>query len=176
MTNPISESEARKIFIENKDFIYKTVYLFTRSRAVADDITQETFIRAFKNYNSYDQSKPIRPWLYKIAINVARNTVRSGKWKLVYGDIPETPVPSADNSLYQSEERKQLIEEIYKLSLKMRQVVILHYFNELTIPEVADVLNIPVGTCKSRLNLALATLRKSMRSDQFLFKLDGGTL
>jgi len=172
----LTESEAIQIFLEHKDFIHRTVFLFTRSVAATDDITQETFIRAFKNYNLYDRSKPLRPWLYKIAINIERNSVRTGKWKVIYGDPPENAIPGADQTVFRSEERRLLYEEIQKLSVKTRQVIILHYFSDLTIPEVAEVLGIPVGTCKSRLNQALGVLRKSLQRDQFLLELDGGTI
>lgn len=174
MNEYLTEDQARMIFDAHASFIHRTVYLLTKSNAIADDITQETFIRAFQKFNTFNESKPLRPWLYKIAINLTRNHARKHTPFVLTGDIPEPSVEGIETQILQQEENRILRDEIDKLPKKMRQIVILHYFAELRLPEVAEALGIPLGTCKSRLNSALSSLRKSMAKQATDFSSNGG--
>jgi RNA polymerase sigma-70 factor (ECF subfamily) len=166
MKNGITKEEAELVFSEHSAFVYRQVLLITRSKVLAEDITQETFIRVFGNYHKYDTTRPIRPWIYRIASNVAYNALRREKWRSYIGAIPEgegfNPV---ENAILESEEEKELFREIDRLSFKGRQVVILHFFSGLKMHEIAEMLGIPIGTCKSRLNAALASLRERLGRD-----------
>jgi RNA polymerase sigma factor (sigma-70 family) len=74
----IDEAKAESIFKEYRDYVYRTALLMTKSRSLADDITQETFIRVLSKYDTYDHSRPFKPWVYTITMNVAK-TVKNKK-------------------------------------------------------------------------------------------------
>lgn len=65
---PITEQQAKDMFEVHSSYIYGIALMMTKQRVLADDITQETFLRAFAKYHLYDPSRPLRPWLYRIAV------------------------------------------------------------------------------------------------------------
>jgi RNA polymerase sigma factor (sigma-70 family) len=163
------------LFKEYSPFVFRTAYFLTRSTSVADDITQETFIKIMKSIHTYDSSKPIEPWIYKITINTTRNILRKQKWLRFVGVIPEAAQENVvENSILQTEKDKELMQEINKLSQKLKEVIILHFYLGLKLKEVANVLGIPVGTCKSRLNAALVKLRNHIPEHEHIKMLEGG--
>lgn len=175
MGEEISKTNAEMIFKDCSNFVYRIALFLTKSKDLADDITQETFIQVFQKYHTYDSSKPIYPWIYKITLNITRNMLRKQKWLSFFNEIPErgnrNPV---ENAILKSEEEKELWREINNLGLKSREVIVLHFYSGMKLIEVADTLGIPLGTCKSRLNFALNTLREKLPQNEFDSLKDGG--
>ncbi|WP_246552734.1 RNA polymerase sigma factor [Paenibacillus tritici] len=157
---PITERQAQEMFEAHSSYIYGIALMITKQRALADDVTQETFLRAFAKYHLYDSSRPLRPWLYRIAVNMSRNLLRRKVWIRLLAGVPrEETEHSAENFALQNENRLELWNAVSGLSVKLREVITLHYYAELPLPETAEVLGIPLGTCKSRLHAALRKLR-----------------
>lgn len=160
----------RQLFNEHKTYIYRTALLLTHSKFLADDIVQETFIRIFKKYHTYNHQRPIKPWIYKITLNVVRNILRKHKWLSFVGQVPEkTDSKTPEDQYNENEVHLEVQKEINQLSFKSREVIILHFYNGFTLKEVSEVLGIPLGTCKSRLNTGLNGLRKRLNEND-LFK------
>ena len=173
----ITREKAEMIFNEYSNYIYRTVLFLTRSEGLADDITQETFIKAFQKFNTFDSARPLQPWLYKIALNTTRNVLRKQKWLKFTDEIPEISCFKAvENSVLKSEERKELWQHINNLSIKSKEVLVLHFYSGLKLQEISDILGIPLGTCKSRLNSALNSLRKQIPKNEFSLLDEGGEL
>ncbi|MCX7920909.1 MAG: RNA polymerase sigma factor [Clostridia bacterium] len=173
----LSREKAEVIFKEHSNYIYRAALFLTKSRELADDVTQETFIQAFRKYNTYDPTKALQPWLYKIALNITRNILRKQKWLSFFDQLPETScVDMVESSVLKSEEEKELWRQINNLSTKSKEVIVLHFYSDLKLKEISDALGIPLGTCKSRLNSALNTLRKQMPQKEFSFLVKGGDL
>jgi RNA polymerase sigma factor (sigma-70 family) len=164
MSLPLSESEAEGLFNEYKDYVYRTALMLTRSRSLADDITQETFIRVLTNYHTYDRKRPIKPWIYTITINVTRSVMRKQKWINTFSFftdfIGDDQINSIEEIFMRNEEVKELWDTVKRLSIKSREIIILHFYLGLTMKESAGVLRVPEGTAKSRLNTALNQLRR----------------
>ncbi len=175
MAAEITKEEANRIFIEYSPYVYRTALLLTKSEALADDVTQETFIKVFKKYHSFDSAKPIKPWIYKITVNTFRNMYRRQKWLKFIGLIPD--LPSEDNtverSILRGEQYRELCNEIDLLSAKNREVIVLYYFADLKLSEIALVLDIPIGTCKSRINRALTQLRGQLPEKSYYINQGG---
>ncbi|MHB8127231.1 MAG: RNA polymerase sigma factor [Desulfitobacteriaceae bacterium] len=173
--NEISKENAEMIFKEHSTFIYRVALFLTKSKELADDITQETFIQVFRKYHTFDSSKPIQPWMYKITINITRNILRKQKLlKFIHPEI--SCLDLVENIVLKSEEEHELWREINNLGLKSREVVIMHFYSGMKLTEVSDSLRIPLGTCKSRLNAALNTLRKQLPKNEFDFINKGGDI
>jgi len=171
----ISKEKAESIFLENSGYVYRIALYLTRSKEMADDITQETFIQAILKYDRFDPERSLRPWLYKIALNITRNMLRKQKWLKFLGRLPETEyVDLLEASMLKSEEEKEVWRQINGLSFKSREVLVLHFFSGFKLKEISETLGIPLGTCKSRINSALETLRKRIPQEEFVNILTNG--
>lgn len=171
----ISKAKAEEIFNEFSDYVFKTAFMLTNSQFSADDIVQESFIRIFKNYHTFDESKPLKPWIYKIVLNTFREMKRKQKWLIFSEQLPDRKEDyvKADDQLIKQEVEKELITSISKLSDKYKEVLVLYYFEDFSLKEISEILSIPVGTCKSRIHNAIKKLNK-MCNDQFV--LNGGEI
>lgn len=163
------------IFKEHSSYIYKVALFLTKSKELADDITQETFIQVFRKYYTYNSSRPIQPWMYKVTLNVTRNMLRKQKWLKFIGKLPEKSCLNlVETSILKTEEENELWREINNLNLKSREILILHFYSGMKLKEISESLGIPLGTCKSRLNTALRTLRKKLPKNEFEYLDKGG--
>lgn len=165
------------IFMEYSNLVYRFALFLTKSKMLADDITQETFIQVFRKYCTFDSTKPIKPWIYKIALNVTRNMLRKQKWLQFFDEIPESDcVDLVEDTVLKNEEEKRLWTVINNLDSKGREVLVLHFYMGMKLSEVANFLNIPLGTCKSRLNTALNMLRRQFPENEFMYLNKGGEI
>lgn len=168
MNKEISTEKAEQIFNDYSSYIYRIALFLTKSKASADDITQETLLQIFKKYHTYRPDRPIEPWIYKITVNTVRNTLRRQKWLSYMDQLPEQADGDLlDNRIVKNEEEAQLWQAIDNLTQKSKEVIILHYYSDMKLNEVAYTLGIPLGTCKSRLNSALNNLKHQLNQDHF---------
>jgi RNA polymerase sigma-70 factor (ECF subfamily) len=163
---------------EHELFRYLTRY--TGDRALAEDVFQNTFLQVHLKRELYEDSRPVRPWLYAIATHQAVDALRKvGRHPTVSldqranaGDIDAgalidlltSDVPGPLTEL-QDEERKEWVRQsVARLPETLRETLILAYHQDLKYREIAEILNIPVGTVKSRLHAALAKLQQMARA------------
>jgi RNA polymerase sigma-70 factor, ECF subfamily len=151
-----------ELFEQYKNLVYRTAYSMLGEACEAEDALQEIFLRVHQSLRSYDASKAaFSTWLYRITINHClnrRRAARTGAWRL--DDY------SADHSArHISDEERELRPALDALNEKLRTVIALRYYANLSPPEIAEVLKLPLGTVKSRLRQALESLRKSLRTD-----------
>lgn len=160
LSDGITQDQAEEIYISHSAYVYRTALVLTKSKALAEDVVQETFLRVFQKFHTYDDEKPILPWIYKITVNVTRNLLRKQRWLSFIGDAPEKEgFDLVEASILKDEEEQELWAAVNRLSLKHREIIVLHYYCDMKLKEIADILAIPIGTCKSRLNSALNALR-----------------
>ncbi|MDQ0899903.1 RNA polymerase sigma factor [Paenibacillus sp. V4I7] len=166
---PISEQQSKEMYIEYSSYVYGIALMMTKSKMLADDITQETFLRAFQKFHLYDPSKPLRPWLFRMTINLIRSTQRKQRWLTFFGKVPDDAMSDSLEDLILKNEREQELWQVVNNLLKKRKdVIILHYYAGLTLQEVASILGIRLGTCKSRLHAALKQLRENNEDNYLL--------
>jgi len=134
-------------------------YLLRHSgnREDADDLLQETWVRIARSAKSFDSARRFRSWIFGIATNLARDLFRrrTTKERALRTLAMSPPVAPATDSA----DRGELLARIAKLPQNLRAVLLLRYFEGMNEAEMADVLEIPRGTVKSRLNAALRELR-----------------
>jgi RNA polymerase sigma-70 factor (ECF subfamily) len=151
------------------DEYYEQMYLFMRrlghDRQSSEDLTQEIFFNAWHHIGQLKDGKALNSWLYRIASNVSNLYWRRHKHKEIVGI---ENISSTDGSAGRAddfghyEQLEQLNYAVAHLPAKLKQTVVLHYMQQLTIAESAEVAGIKQGTFKSRLNRALKALRKSV--------------
>ena len=135
----------------------------------ADDLYQETWLKAMKKLDSYNTDKPFEPWITRIAVNTYKDMARRKKRSPVFDSFATTEEKDIImmNVAVSDEERKnnEIREAVDSLDEKLRMTVILFYFNDLGEKRTAEVLGIPVGTVKSRLNKAKKILKEVLRDE-----------
>lgn len=132
-------------------------------RTLAEDLVQESFLRVIRSIAQYQYPRPFKPWLYAIATNIARDHYKRADSRHTI-DMPDeqmTPenIELPEDALLSQDEEQRVASAITGLPNHQREVVILRYYQELSLAEIADALNIPVGTVKSRLSLGLQRLK-----------------
>ncbi len=161
---------------------------FLGSRAAAEDVFQEAFLQVHQSADSFDLSRRFKPWLFTIAANKGRDHHRKhGKHKSVslsasmgsddegrpFVDLLESELPTPDLPLESEELQVQVKKAVDELPAHLREILLLSYFQRMSYSQIAESLEIPLGTVKSRLHTAVATFAttwKSINED----KEDGG--
>jgi RNA polymerase sigma-70 factor (ECF subfamily) len=148
------------------DRLFGIIFRLVQSQNTAEDILQDTWISVIRKYHQYDPSYPLYSWLAGIAVNRCRDHWRRERirnpWKRPSSskesvEIEDLPSPDRNAEI---ESRMDLSRALKKLSPKLREVIVLKYYSDLTFEEIATVLKAPDGTVKSRLHFALNKLRK----------------
>ena len=158
------ESEA----LPHLDELYRTaVRLLNGNRDEANDLVQDAFAQAWKSFDRYEKGTNCRAWLYSILMNKAKHYHRRAvKRKVIplsdYGD--ETMLDNLEGQAVQAENIRdeEILGALDRLSDEHREVLLLADVQEFAYKEVADILNIPIGTVMSRLSRARTSLRESL--------------
>lgn len=155
-----------------KDVVYRTALAITHDEHAAEDILQECFVRLYKYAGSIDAERPLKPWLYRVAVNLSYDWF-SRKPKLQpLDDVMEwlsglpNVLPSPDRKAEERELHKMVRDVIAELPMSHQIVVVLYYLENLSVEEVAEVVELPAGTVKSRLYHARKRLRDALAQRQ----------
>jgi RNA polymerase sigma-70 factor (ECF subfamily) len=137
------------------------------NRPLADDLAQETFIRVLNGIASYKYPHPVKPWLYAIATNLARDHFKSAAVRRTTTLDAEIELQADDNgyleaNLLDAGEAQAVGQALQLLPDHQREVMILRFYQELSLAEIAAALDISIGTVKSRLCLGLRRLRERL--------------
>jgi RNA polymerase sigma-70 factor (ECF subfamily) len=138
---------------------------------IAEDAAQETFIRAWLHLAAYRPQTSLRNWLYRIAVNTATDMLRKEKRILpnALEDLPLSDPQPGPEALFSQEERAALVQKaVLALPDACRAVLVLREYEELSYHEIADALEIPMGTVMSRLNYARKLLKDKLKQKLFL--------
>ncbi|MBS4205955.1 sigma-70 family RNA polymerase sigma factor [Lederbergia citrea] len=142
-------------------------YSYVKNNAVAEDLTQEIFVKCYKALPNFEHRSNLRTWLWRIAINHCKDYLRSWHHRniiLTYENEVE-PVSSHDNvehAVLRLEEEMELIKAVLQLPIKYREPVYLYYFQEMTIKEIELLIGVKQNTIKTRLRRAMTLLKESL--------------
>lgn len=152
------------LFYRYRDGIFRVGLAITKDPSHAEEIVVDTFARAFRSIERLEPVATLRPWLYRVAVNLSYN--RQPRKGIVFSSLEDalgdvmTPEEGSPPSLAErAEQRAAVLECVDRLGAKHKVVVILHYLNGLDLAEIAQIVGCPVGTVKSRLHYALRKLR-----------------
>ncbi|GAB6089343.1 RNA polymerase sigma factor [Spirochaeta dissipatitropha] len=149
--------------------IYRMAYRYVRNREEAQDVTQDTFLKAYVNIARFDCNRPLYPWLKQICRNTALN--RLAKKDSRTGSLEEPDIIRGKGGepevLYIDHENKtELLTAMTELPQKQQRILELKHFEECSYQEIADELQIPIGTVMSRLYTARKNLAAILTSDK----------
>ena len=158
------------LVLQYQDRLVFSVYKFLKDYELAQDIAQEAFVKAFKNIEKFRGDSSFYTWIYRIAINTAKNLLSSkARSSEVYDDeiielkLSESAVTTEnpENILEAEELRSKMMDAIQSLPDDIRTTLSLREFDGLSYEEIADVQNCPIGTVRSRIHKGREILDKT---------------
>jgi RNA polymerase sigma-70 factor, ECF subfamily len=157
-------TQFRELYDREYAPVYRAIRAVVLDPAAAEDLTQETFVRAYRARHRYKPTAPPGAWLRRIGVNLAISHLRRQKLARF---LPARLYVAPDRREYdQAEARDVVSKALTALSPKLRAAIVLHYYDGLTREEIASVLGVPPGTVASRIAKAVAIMRKAAASDQ----------
>jgi len=161
------------LYDKYKGQVYRTALAIIRDQSAAEDILQECFLRVYAHIDKIDVSRPLSPWIHRIAVNLSYNWVtKRQRWFPLLGEVVDQFVGdhhgSPEHILERGELQRIVQEAIHSLSFAQRVVIILFYLNGFSLEEIAYILDCPVGTVKSRLYYGRQNLKRKLGADKRL--------
>lgn len=165
----------KKLMYKYHDAIFNFIYRMVHDRQQVEDLTQEAFIKAFSSLKNFNDEYAFSTWLYKIATNNSIDFIRKRKLQMYSIDKPieskdsdytfELPDESyeADKDLISDQRTRLLNSAIARLPEKYKKVIRLRHVEEKSYEEIAEILNLPIGTVKAHIFRAREVLYRSLR-------------
>ncbi|RJP53652.1 MAG: sigma-70 family RNA polymerase sigma factor [Anaerolineaceae bacterium] len=153
--------------------VRNVIFRMCGNAQVAEDAAQETFMRAWSHLGSFraDRETSLRAWLYRIALNAATDMLRKER-RILPGDVEDfhltDPMPGPEGLFLQGERTALVQQAIQSLPDASRAVLVLKEYEGLSYREIADALDIPIGTVMSRLNYARRLLKEKLEGQMVL--------
>ena len=145
------------------DLMYGTALMMTRDRMLAEDIVQDSLVLAWKSIRKFKAGTNLRAWLMTILVNRVRSVMRRKRPADISSDESyEEPYSSYDalDAVITAEEAERIRAAVQELAFEPRQAVVLRFYAEMSVPEIASTLGWKEGTVKSRLHRALRQLQE----------------
>lgn len=171
------EKAHRQLLSKYRRPVYNLAWRMVGDEEDAKDVTQETFIRAFRALSTFDQSRPFTSWLFRIATNLCIDYLRRRRPNVQSldgmrgaddeyrtADI-EDPTPRPDIRHEMAEQRRTLERMVQGLPPRYKVVILLRHGRELSYNEIAEILDVPVGTVKARIHRAHSLLRSNLEAE-----------
>ncbi|MFC0187263.1 sigma-70 family RNA polymerase sigma factor [Fictibacillus aquaticus] len=149
-----------ELFNEYQDLLYRMAFLHVKNKDDALDVVQETAYKSFKNLSTLKSPHYFKTWLIKITMSTAIDLLRKKKKITVLKPEYAESLPTSDHDIALSLSLKEMLNT---LTEEEKSIVFLKYYDDCTIQEIADTVEIPLGTVKSVLYRALGKLRKQVR-------------
>jgi len=155
----------QEIYIKHSLIVRRIVFRMVGSQE-GNDVVQDTFIKVFKNIDSFKGNSSLQSWICSIAINTAKDHLKSKKrfsWLLFFDFFK----PEHESHFYHENhfERDSFEKIIDKMPIKLKEVIILYSIEELQVKEISSILKIPEGTVKSRLSLGRKFLSDYLKKE-----------
>ncbi|OOE14037.1 sigma-70 family RNA polymerase sigma factor [Fictibacillus arsenicus] len=132
--------------------IFRLAYSYVKNKSQADDVTQAVFIKCFTKFEQF-RGKNFKSWLYQITVNICKDYFRSWHYRqTIISDslITFFKEKSAEEVLLERDENKQISDAVLDLPVKYREIIFLHYFEELSLIEISNLLELNLNTIKTR--------------------------
>lgn len=142
-----------------KEILYRTAYAYVKNEEDSLDILSETTYKAYKSIKKLKSPEYFNTWITRILINCAVDFIRKRK-RIVFIEDESMPADAAEDI-----EREDIIDvnnSIDKLDVKLKTIIILKYFHDMTLKEISEMLEMPLGTVKTYLNKALKIMRADL--------------
>jgi RNA polymerase sigma-70 factor (ECF subfamily) len=174
------EGAFREIVSRYKNGLYAFLHNFLNHQDAIDDVFQETFLQLFTSQESFDRDRPLRPWLYTIAANKAKDALRkmqrtaavtigtmTESEDMSFGDMLNVLTAEEErpfDDLEKDETAVDVRRVITNMPDNLREILVFAYFNKFSYKQMSEALRIPIGTVKSRLHTAVGRFSKDWKA------------
>ncbi len=155
-----------ELYDRHNQMVYRTALAISGDTETAADLLQEAFLRLYRFADKIDPQRPLEPWLYRITTNLAYTWVKRRRWMRPLEEIAEWL--GGDNSAQpaqvaeKDEEWREMEAAIQTLPLAQRVVIAHYYINDCSLEEISNILDVPIGTVKSRLHYGRQALKQQL--------------
>jgi RNA polymerase sigma-70 factor, ECF subfamily len=162
------------LFFKYQGQIFRAALAITRDPGAAEEVLQDCFYKTYLNILNITGEGSLSPWLHRVAVNLSCNALKKRRVHLepiedvAEGCVTADPHHSPESVAEQVELQGTMRDAINSLPLKHRIVVTLHYLQDFSLPEIAYILDLPVGTVKSRLHHARKSLRDRLEAQHYV--------
>lgn len=165
----------RGLIERHQDPLFRFLFRLTGNRQMAEDVFQEAFLQVHQSLDTFDSSRRFKPWLFTIAANKGRDALRKANRRQAvslsapvveeggrsFVDLMEIDLPSPTSPMEEAEQSGLVQQAIDTLSPRLREILLMAYFQKMTYAQIAELFGIPIGTVKSRLHSAVAAFAKA---------------
>ena len=165
MTDVQREQELTQMMADYKTQLMRIAYMYLGDEALAEDAVQDTFVKAYTHIDRFRGEASKKTWLTRIIINTCKDARKSAYFRnrsqtTTLDDVPD----QGEADTYADD---TVLQAVMDLSEKDKQVILLRFYQEMTVPEIARVLHIPVPAATSRLNRAKKHLKEALKGWYF---------
>lgn len=166
MCRESSRADSNRKTIETySDMVYRLAFSMMKNKDDADDIHQEVFIQYISKQPNFENEEHKKAWLIRVTINLCKNWWKSAWCRKVCSIWDGQAVTELNETAYQWEMQYPIIEQVKQLPQKYRTVIHLFYYEEMSIKEIADVLELKESNVRARLTRARQKLKEIVKED-----------
>lgn len=179
-TEGLAAEEFDHIVRSHQRRVFQVLFSLVRDRDLADNLTQECFLRAYQKRSTFRGEASVETWLIRIAVNLARDYARNRRlafWRILFerASPPENekadletpdPYPSVERTVLAREQLAAAVSVLEKVSPQQRLAFSLRFFEEMTLEEIADAMQLEIGTVKAHLFRAVTAVRKKLKEQE----------
>jgi RNA polymerase sigma-70 factor (ECF subfamily) len=147
------------------DMVYRLAFSMMKNKYDADDIYQEVFVQYISNYATLESEEHKKAWLIRVTVNTCKNWWKSAWHRKVCGMFEGQAIAEQDDSVLQWEMQYPVAEQVRKLPQKYKAVIHLFYYEEMSIKEIAEVLELKESNVRARLTRARQKLKEGLQYD-----------
>lgn len=170
----IDNQDKEKVIVQLMDLYAEKVYLlaysFVKDKGLAEDISQEVFLKAYKYLDSFRGEAALKSWIYRITVNTSKDFLKKKSMKqlLMESSFLENfkRTESTEASFLKADRNEQLLQTILTLPTKYREVIVLYYFYDVKLNDLATTLNLKTNTVKTRLSRGREMLKRKIQTKE----------
>lgn len=148
------------------DYLYRIAYIYTKDRTVAEEVVQDVFFNYYRKSHQYQGNATLKTYLVKMTINRSYDHLRSWKnKKQIFLEIIQGSAKGTEQIYMEKELRGEITAAVLTLPVKDREVLLLYYYEEMTVTEIAELLELAISTVKSRLQRAREKLKPKLQME-----------
>lgn len=154
-----------QLYAQYADDVLRMAYFYLADRHKAEDICQDVFVKLFTHLQEIEPGRE-KAWLLRVTVNACRDTWRSAWLRRVVLGAPSLEIiPAQEDSFEQREEKAAVLRAVHKLPAPFREIILLYYYQEMSISQIAQMLDLPEGTVSSRLSRGRSKLGALLKEE-----------